>query len=130
LREHLALCRELLALVQRENRTLQGPEPVDIREFTETRKSLLPRLSLAYKSLKEVGFTWQQLGSAERHQFVEVSSLIRQNQDVIMNVVLLDRENERTMLRRGLIPTSQLPSETRQRPHFVVDLYRARAKIT
>ena len=128
LREHLALCRELLAVVQRENRALQGPGPFDIRELVDARKSLLYRLSQAYKSLKEVGFTWQQLDPAERQSHVEVSALIRQNQDVIMNVVLLDRENERAMLRRGLISTTALASEMRQRPHFVADLYRVRGK--
>ena len=122
------MCREFLAVVQRENRALQGPQPFDIREFANARKSLLLHLSQAYKSLKEVGFVWQQLDPAERQRDIEVSSLIRQNQDVIMNVVLLDRENERTMLRRGLIPDAPLPSEIRQRPHFVADLYRIRGK--
>lgn len=128
LRQHLALCRELLAIVQRENRALQGSEPFDIRELADARKSLLSRLSQAYKSIKEVSFTWQQLDPAERQSHVEVSSLIRQNQDVIMNVVLLDRENERAMLRRGLIPNATLASEIRQRSHFVADLYRVRGK--
>ena len=128
LREHLGLCRELLAIAQRESRALQGLEPFNINEFAAAKKSLLPHLSQAYKGLKEVSSVWQRLDSAERQRHVEVSSLIRQNQDVIMNVVLLDRENERAMLRRGLIPSSQSPSENRQRPHFVADLYRIRGK--
>lgn len=128
MREHLALCRELLSLIQRENRALQNPEPFDAKEFADARKSLLPALSEAYKSLKEVSSTWQQLGSAERQPYVEVCSLIRQNQEVIMNVVLLDRENERLMLRRGLVPDANPPAGIRPRPHFVANLYRAHGK--
>ena len=41
-----------------------------------------------------------------------------------MKIVLLDRENEQALLRRGLVPTTQLPSVNRQRPHFVAELYR------
>ena len=124
LRDHLALCRELLAIIERENRSLHGPGPHDLEEFTQARKSLLPRLSQAYKKLKEVGFTWQQLNSAERERHAELSALIRQNQDLIMKVVLLDRENEQAMLRRGLVPSAQLPSVNRQRPNYVAELYK------
>jgi len=128
LREHLALCRELLTTIQRENRALQSQEPFDVKEMAEARKSLIPHLAQAYKGIKEVSSIWQQLDPAERQKHVEVSTLIRQNQDVVMNVILLDRENERRMLARGLIPNTLLPSEIRQRPHFVADLYRACGK--
>ena len=123
LREHLALCRELLAVVEREQRALQSPESFSPAEFAHARKSLLPRLRTAYKKLKEVGFHWQQLHPAERSRCVEVTSLIRQNQDVMMKVILLDRGNERAMLRLGLVPALQLPSANRQRPNFVAKLY-------
>ena len=50
--------------------------------------------------------------------------LLRQNQDLTMKIILLDRENEQSLLRRGLVPPRELPSVNRQRPHFVADLYR------
>lgn len=124
LREHLALCREMLAIIERENRALQTPATFNVAEFAAARKSLLPRLSEAYKRLKEVGVNWQRLAVAERRGDAELSLLIRQNQDVIMKVVMLDRENEQAMLRHGLLSATQLPSANRQRPHFVADLYR------
>ncbi len=50
--------------------------------------------------------------------------LLRQNQDLTMKIIVLDRENEQNLLRRGLVPARELPSVNRQRPHFVADLYR------
>ena len=96
----------------------------DPAEFAQARKSLLPRLHEAYKNLKEVGFTWNRLNRTERQRYADVASLIRQNQDLIMKIVLLDRENEQALLRHGLVPTTNLPSVNRQRPHFVAELYR------
>ena len=41
-----------------------------------------------------------------------------------MRIIVLDRENEQTRLRKGTVPARHLPSPNRQRPHFVADLYR------
>ena len=49
--------------------------------------------------------------------------LLRQNQDLTMKIIVLDRENEQNLLRRGLVPPRELPSVNRQRPHFVADLH-------
>jgi hypothetical protein len=124
LRSHLALCQELLSAVERENQALRSAATFNPAEFHEFRKSLLPRLEQSYKRLKEVRLAWKQLSPAERRRNTEVVALFRQNQDLIMKIVLLDRENEQALLRRGLVPTTQLPSVNRQRPHFVAELYR------
>ena len=124
LRSHLALCQELLSLVERENQALRSAPMFNPTEFHQLRNSLLPRLDQSYKRLKEVRLAWQQLSPAERRRNADVVSLFRQNQDLIMKIVLLDRENEQALLRKGLVPTTQLPSVNRQRPHFVADLYR------
>jgi DNA-directed RNA polymerase subunit H (RpoH/RPB5) len=60
----------------------------------------------------------------ERARHPEVGPLLRRNQDAAMKFILLDRENEQGLLRRGLVPPKQLPSVNRQRPHFVAELYR------
>ncbi len=41
-----------------------------------------------------------------------------------MKIIVLDRENEQVLLRKGMVPARHLPSADRQRPHFVADLYR------
>ncbi len=41
-----------------------------------------------------------------------------------MKIIVLDRENEQALLRRGMLPSRSLPPVQRQRPHYVADLYR------
>ncbi len=115
-------------MVERENRLLRSAGAADLAESTASRKSLLPRLAAVYKKLKEVGSAWQELAPAERQQYPELSSLMRQNQDRIMKVVVLDRENEQAMLRRGLIPPAQLPSFHQQRPASIAALYEGQSE--
>jgi hypothetical protein len=64
------------------------------------------------------------LGPVERARHKDVALLLKQNQEVTMRILNLDRENEQSLLRRGLVPSKHLPPANRQRPHFVADLYR------
>ena len=41
-----------------------------------------------------------------------------------MKIIMLDRENEQSLLRKGMIPVQQLPAAQRQQAHFVTELYR------
>ena len=61
-------------------------------------------------------------------QHGEIPALLRQNQDLIMKIIVLDRENEQALLRRGLVPPKHLPPAERQRPHFVANLYRRQSR--
>jgi hypothetical protein len=67
---------------------------------------------------------WQNLPPSERAQNPVIGTLIRQNQDVTMKIMLLDRENEQLLLRKGLVPPQHMPPAQRQRPNFVAQLYR------
>jgi hypothetical protein len=58
----------------------------------------------------------------------EVPGMLRQVQDLIMKIIVLDRENEQMLLRNGLVPARHLPSVNQQRPHFVADLYRRQSR--
>ena len=124
LREHLALCREVLAVAEREGQALRGPGNPPLFEFHQLKKNLLPRLNQSLDGLRKHRMNWQKLGPAERARHPEIGVLLRQNQDLTMRIILLDRENEQCLLRRGLVPPRELPSANRQRPHFVADLYR------
>ena len=103
---------------------LRDPGKPALFEFLPLKKNLLPRLNESLDALRKHRVNWQRLGMDERARFPEIGMLLRQNQDLIMKIVLLDRENEQTLLRRGLVPPRELPSVNRQRPHFVADLYR------
>jgi hypothetical protein len=124
LKTRLALCQELLQGLEREGQVLRRPDNPSLFEFHQLRKKLLPALSQSLETLRQHRMKWQQLTQEERARHPEIGQLLRQNQDLTMKIILIDRENEQSLLRRGLIPARELPSVNRQRPHFVADLYR------
>ena len=124
LREHLALYQEILSIVQREGQSLKHLDNLNSVQLIQAKTSLLPRLNRSLDKLKQHRITWQKMTPVERGQNPAIAPLLRQNQDLIMKIIVLDRENEQTLLRRGLVPPRQLPSLNRQRPHFVTELYR------
>lgn len=128
LRGHLALCQEVFALVERENQSLRDAGKGPDFETHQAKKVLLVRLNESLVQIRQHRSTWQKLGPAERAQCPEVAGLLRQNQDLIMKIIVLDRENEQVLLRKGLVPTRHLPPANRQRPHYVADLYRSRGR--
>ena len=122
--QHLALCREILVLVEQESLALRENENSRQFEFYQHKKALLGRLDESVNLIKHRRREWQNLPVEERSHPAEVEPLLRQNQDLIMKIIVLDRENEQNLLRRGLVPSRHLPSPNRQRPHVVADLYR------
>jgi hypothetical protein len=110
--------------VQRENQTQRAGESSSTFEFYQRRRALLPLLDESVIRLKNQRTAWQRLAGPEKAQFPEIAALIRANQELINRVLLMDRENEQMLLRRGLIPPKQIPSVAQQRPHFVAELYR------
>jgi hypothetical protein len=124
LNTHLSVCQELLAIAEGEARALRRADQPSLFEFCQLKKNLLPRLNETLDSLRKHRVKWQSLSSDERARHPEIGPLLRRNQDLAMKFILLDRENEQGLLRRGLVPPRQLPSVNRQRPHFVAELYR------
>ena len=124
LRQHLVLAEEFHTLVERESQALHASDRPTPDDFVETKKNLLARLIKSLDELKQHRSRWHELSQEERARHPEIPPLLRQNQDQIMKVIMLDRENEQALLRRGLVPPRHLPSANRQRPHFVADLYR------
>jgi flagellar biosynthesis/type III secretory pathway chaperone len=124
LRNHLALCREVLAVAEQESQSLRRPETGSLFGLYQTKRALLPRLEASLQQIRRYRLEWQRLGPADRQRHPEVATLIRQNLDLMMKAIVLDRENEQNLLRRGLVPARELPPTNRQRPHYVADLYR------
>ena len=128
LQGHLALCEEILKLVETESHALHHSEAGPSFESYQAKKNLLPRLNQSLNQIRQHRANWQKLSPTERTQQPEVPGLLRQNQDLIMKIIVLDRENEQALLRKGLVPPRQLPAAQRQRPHFVADLYRRQGR--
>ena len=124
LRTHQMICRELLVLAERESQALRQNQTEVLHEVYRTKQVLLPRLNESLEKVRQHRVLWQSLTAAERSAQPEISFLVRQVQDLIMRVILMDRENEQGLLRRGLIPPREIPSMNQHRPHFVANLYR------
>jgi flagellar biosynthesis/type III secretory pathway chaperone len=124
LKSRLTLCQELLSGLEREGQALRRADNPSLYEFHQLRKKLLPSLTQSLESLRNHRASWVLLTPAERARYPEIGALLRQNQDLTMKLIVLDRENEQSLLRRGLVPPSEIPSVNRQRPNFVANLYR------
>jgi hypothetical protein len=128
LREHLGLATELLELARREEKGLAGDRAELLRETSAARNVLLPRLKESLDKLRKHRIDWQNLTSAQRKHPPEVAALLRQTQDCIMRVLLLDRQNEKEFLRAGFDPGPGVRGENLPKAHYVADLYRRQNK--
>ena len=124
LRNHLVVCEELLAMVMRENKAFKDADAPSPLSLYQSKKALLPRLHDSLEQLHTCRVAWQKKTSAERKQAPEVVQLLEQNQNLVMKVIMLDRENEQILLRRGFGPVKEKEAPARQQPHFVAGLYR------
>lgn len=122
------LCEEVLNLVTRENQALAGAN-YDSAEFSRDRKNLLPRLDKALMILRGKRNEWQRGGLGHDNFGADVKNLFQTIQDVIMKILLLDRDNQQALLHRGLVPAKHLPAVTARQPHCVADVYRRHATI-
>jgi hypothetical protein len=123
LREHLGVCNALLELAHKEAQALKSPAPFPALAIQVERKALLCRLECALKLLGQKRALWNCSGQERVPGDPRSTRLLRTALDTIMRVLVLDRENEQQLLRRGLLPARCLPAAERSRPHFVARLY-------
>jgi hypothetical protein len=129
LRTYLALCEEFLVLAVRENQALSGQTVYQPFEFHQKRQNLLPNLEAVSKRLRQLRTVWQQAPASERERCNEARPLFQSIQSLLMKLLLLDRENQQAMLRRGLVPAKHLPAAAIQKPHYVASLYQRNAMV-
>jgi hypothetical protein len=122
LTQHREICQKLLEVAERENHDLRQDKPAG-SAFCD-RKNLLPSLNQSLYRIRQDRLDWGRRSPRERAQETEVPKLLRELQDLIMKIIVLDRDNEQVLLRKGMIPARHLPPAARQRPHYVADLYR------
>jgi hypothetical protein len=129
LRGFLDLGREFLALFTEENQALRRPQAWSPRDFQDQRNRLLPRLESGLIQLRSFRQDWERMPAGQREFCGELNNLFRDIQNLLPRLLLLDRENQQEMLRRGLFPAAQLPPAAAQRPNFVASLYRRHAAV-
>src|SRR6476661_5284446 len=89
LKAQLSLYEDILAIVEKENRALKGAD--SNAETAQARKEILPDLEDSLAKLKKNREGWLKLPEATRQKYPEIAGLLRQNQDVIMKIIVLDR---------------------------------------
>lgn len=124
LRAYQIICDEALTLTTRENQALASSTEYQPFEFFQLRTSLLPRLETALVQLRKWREIWLRVSPAERASCSEVKELFQSVQGLVMKLLLLDRENQQALLRRGLVPTRHLATAAVQQPNFVANVYK------
>ena len=123
LQEHLDVCGDLLRLSQKESDALRDPVPFPARAIQAERKVLLARLESSSLSVARERGRWQQRKGPAGETHPELATLAQRALDTIMRVLVLDRENEKSLLCRGLLPARSLPRAEQSQPHFVAQTY-------
>ena len=123
LQTHRSLCEAILALSARENGALRAQSESFTHEGATQRKKFLAQLTDSLDKIREHRIAWMRLEPSVRQGHPEIAELLRENQNLIMKILVLDRENEQALLRKGLVPLRHVPPANRQRPHFVSSLY-------
>ena len=128
IQEHLDVCAKLLVLAQKEAEALKSAASFPTATIQAERRALLSQLESALHSLGQKQPLWQQLGHERRANKTQMNQLLQTALDTIMRVLVLDRENEQALLRRGLLPARALPPVEQSRPHYVARLYQHHVK--
>lgn len=123
LRAHIVLCEDVLSLLSRENQALARTD-YDTATFHEGRKDLIPRLNQSLNRIRHWRESWQRLAAHDRACQSEVKQMFQTVQDLLVKILLLDRENQQALLRRGLLPPREVPSFAGQQPDYVASIYR------
>ena len=124
LRAYQAICDEALTLTTRENQALSAGGEYQPFEFYQLRTGLLPRLETVLVQLRKWREIWLRISPADRASCSEVKVLFQSVQGLLMKLLLLDRENQQALLRRGLVPPRHLAAAAVQQPNFVANLYK------
>jgi hypothetical protein len=126
LRAYQAICDEALTLTTRENQALSTAAEYQPFEFYQLRRDLLPRLESALVQIRKWREIWLRVPSADRAGCSEVKVLFQSVQGLLMKLLLLDRENQQALLKRGLVPPRHLPTAAVQvqQPNFVANVYK------
>ena len=95
LREHLEVCAELHALLLEENRVMRTTGEPPAEGLLARKREFLPRLDASLQRLRGINE-----GGANLTQ--DEAAAVQEGRKRLMQVLMLDRENERLLLKASL----------------------------
>jgi hypothetical protein len=129
LKTHRNLCESILLLIEKEKGMLRAQREELSADGARQKKNFLAQLTESLDKIREHRIAWLKLEPSVRQGHPEIAELLRENQNLIMRILVLDRENEQALLRKGLVPMRHVPPANRQRPHFVASMYQRNSAI-
>ena len=117
------LCQSVLQELE-EQSGLEADAGQRLAQRLEPRKKILAELTQSLDKVREHRVAWLKVEPTIRQEHPEIAELLRETQNLIMRILVLDRENEKAWLRKGLVPARLIPPAAKQQPHFVTNLYR------
>lgn len=123
-----ALCGDILDLARQENQALARQTDYLPQNFDQKRRNLLQPLETALGKLRHYRKLWSQFKDQARSGSAELQLLLTDIQNLLTRILLLDRENQQSLLRQGLVPIQHLPPAAAQQPHFVAKMYQKNNK--
>jgi hypothetical protein len=124
---HNDICRQLLEIVQQENRWLSGDPADESREapdqtlkasLSKSLTQVVEKIQLHRASLQDAA---EKDPGGNRHP--DIQSAIEGATDMIMKIVVLDRENEKLLMKKGMVPREKIPSSYQYRPSEALRAY-------
>lgn len=121
------VCDELLRLALQESESLRQAAPFPTARIQDERKALLARLESSSRLVASERNQWRETKPPGADASPELAELIRATLDRIMRILVIDRENEQNLLRRGLLPPRALPRPEQSQPSFLARTYERHA---
>lgn len=97
LREHIRLCSDLHELFIEEGQHMRSTGSLPSEEFLEKKKSFVDVLDKGLELLRKINESGEPI---PRH----LQPLVKECRDKIMKLMMIDRENERLLLKNSLPP--------------------------
>ena len=118
----------MLLLAQKEAEALRQPGSFPAGRIQAERKELLARLEASSRAVAAQRSRRGQSNAPGCATRPELADLVQTTLDKIMRVLVMDRENEASLLRRGLLPPRALPRVEQSEPNFIALTYNRHAQ--
>ncbi len=124
---HNGICLKLLEIIQQENRWLSSPKDDGSQNPPDQKlkRTLLESLSDAVAKIQghRAALLDTTKNNPDAPKDPDVQAAIQSATDLIMKIVVIDRENEKLLMKRGMVPPENIPSSYQYRPADALKAY-------